>query len=444
MLLLVVCLLLSVVSFSACAPADPVVTGIEITTKPSKTEYFSDETFSLEGGVLTATYDNGETETKKLTDEGVEVTEPKMTLSDPEKTPSEKKNVTVRYGGKRADFSITVTIRKFTVTFDLGYDGKTETDSVMIDKPAQRPADPTRTDYIFDDWYSDAALTIAYDFDSEVTKDTTVYAKWLEDATYYDFIFNYNQDLLSIPSVTQKVKEGDKAVRLSVDPTRIGYRFDGWCSDAAGTTALFDFDTAINANKTVYAKWTKTASGRNTYVFEAEDTNLLGKNWPSWSGTVSNTGLIHMSTEFGASNDRFIGYMYEQGCSLEFQIVSDSAVSDATLVFSFSAEFNMEFDSSMFVVSVNQQPMTYDKITYTGIVNNNDGVLKCPRFKDYTIATNVTLKKGFNIITVVTQNEADISGTTYKAYAPLVDCLKLTTEAVVVWNDSLGLPKKNY
>lgn len=43
---------------------------------------------------------------------------------------------------------------------------------------ATKPADPSKSGYVFDGWYSDAGLTNAYDFTSSVTTNTTIYAKW--------------------------------------------------------------------------------------------------------------------------------------------------------------------------------------------------------------------------------------------------------------------------
>ena len=53
----------------------------------------------------------------------------------------------------------------------------------------------------------------------------------------------------------QTVEEGNKATKPS-DPTADGYTFDGWYADAT-FSVTFNFDTAINANTTIYAKWTE-------------------------------------------------------------------------------------------------------------------------------------------------------------------------------------------
>lgn len=53
----------------------------------------------------------------------------------------------------------------------------------------------------------------------------------------------------------QTVIKGEKATE-PIAPTAEGYTFGGWYNEA-GCTTEFDFDTALNANKTIYAKWTQ-------------------------------------------------------------------------------------------------------------------------------------------------------------------------------------------
>ncbi|MBP3255783.1 MAG: InlB B-repeat-containing protein [Clostridia bacterium] len=58
---------------------------------------------------------------------------------------------------------------------------------------------------------------------------------------------------------SQSVTSGNKATRPATNPTREGFTFDDWYADSSFTTK-FNFDEAITANTTVYAKWTSSAS----------------------------------------------------------------------------------------------------------------------------------------------------------------------------------------
>lgn len=71
--------------------------------------------------------------------------------------------------------------------------------------------------------------------------------------TTYTVTFNMNGH--GTAPATQTVNEGSKATKPAVDPTAEGWTFGGWYADATFNVA-FDFNTAINADTTIYAKWT--------------------------------------------------------------------------------------------------------------------------------------------------------------------------------------------
>lgn len=423
------------------------VKSIKVTKLPTKVDYFVGEEFSAEGGEITATMSDGTTKVVSMTDKDVTISTVNTTINDETKD-SETKNVTVRYGKKSASFKINVSYQTFKVTFDLGYEGAQNTVvDVRKDHTVAKPEDPVRENYQFENWYSDSALTSPYDFTSLITADTTIYAKWLENATYYKVSFSLNYKDSKADTV-QQVKENDKAVRPTTDPTRNGYAFVGWYSAADGTTE-FNFDTTITADTTVYAKWNKTQTGRKEVVFEAEDTNLNGKSGPGLSGTGSGTSMIEYSNTLGASNDRFVGYLYEAGVSLEFQFNSDVATSTAKLVLRLSAELrDFSIGPDSYIVYLNSKAINYSTISFTnvpkGSSDDTQSIHALP-FADFTIAENVSLKEGMNTVQLVTDNDDALSGTTMVAKAPLVDCLKVTSDSVINWTDRLGLPKtSNY
>jgi hypothetical protein len=59
--------------------------------------------------------------------------------------------------------------------------------------------------------------------------------------------------------------------------------------------------------------------------------------------------------------------------------------------------------------------------------------------------SGVSLKKGANLIQLLTSNTNAVAGTTFKANAPIVDCVKVVTDAVVIWDENFDVPAvKNY
>ena len=68
----------------------------------------------------------------------------------------------------------------YTVTFDSDGGSAVASQTVISGEKAVEPKDPTKDGYTFGGWYSDAELTTSYDFDTVVTEDVDLYAKWTE------------------------------------------------------------------------------------------------------------------------------------------------------------------------------------------------------------------------------------------------------------------------
>lgn len=135
----------------------------------------------------------------------------------------------------------------YTVTFDVDGGSAVTSQSVRSGAKATEPAAPTKAGYEFDGWYTSNTYTTEFNFDSAISADTTVYAKFVEL-----FTVTFDTDGGSVvPS--QTVADGSKATRPA-DPTKEGYTFVNWYKEAAFTN-LFDFDDAITADTTIYAKF---------------------------------------------------------------------------------------------------------------------------------------------------------------------------------------------
>lgn len=69
----------------------------------------------------------------------------------------------------------------YTVKFDT--DGGSAVKSQTVEKKdvVIMPADPTKEGYTFEGWYTDKTFKKKYDFDTKVTADFTLYAKWTEN-----------------------------------------------------------------------------------------------------------------------------------------------------------------------------------------------------------------------------------------------------------------------
>ena len=146
----------------------------------------------------------------------------------------------------------------YTVRF---MDGANEYKSAKVEsgKPAQKPADPVKSGYAFKEWIlSDGT---AYDFTKAVTADITLYATWNKiqtpETVYYTVTFDSGV-------TAQQVEQGKKAVEPEA-PEKEGYVFAGWYLGGAP----YDFNTAVNADITLTAKWVEGAPATYTVTFDA-------------------------------------------------------------------------------------------------------------------------------------------------------------------------------
>ena len=115
-----------------------------------------------------------------------------------------------------------------------------------------RPTDPEKEGYVFAGWYTNVDLTDKYDFDSPVKADLKLYAKFESAAAVETQTVTFMKDA-ETPFDTSVVKKGN-TVGIPAEPTNDGYSFGGWYKDVNCTT-VYDFNTPVNEDITLYAKW---------------------------------------------------------------------------------------------------------------------------------------------------------------------------------------------
>lgn len=426
---------LAVPALASEIDADKEVKKVEVITNPVKTAYVVGEEFTLEGGVVLVTYDDDTTEEIPMTDDGLSIKEPGM------KAPGTK-TVTIKAGKKSARFTIDVANNSFKVTYEQNYAGAPEAQVVDVVKGQKAEAIvPVREGYTFVGWYVNPDFTSAFDFKTEITADVTLYALWKKDGVeHVDVTFDYGFYGWKLNSYSYPVEVGTAVAQPVSVPERVGYAFAAWVDE---TGAAYDFSKPVTAAMTLKATWTKTVSGTQTWIFEAEDSNLSGKTGPAVSGTANEIGMIIGHPERNASGDRSVGYLYQYGNSLEFYIACDAEMTDVTLSLSLSAEMeDLTLDPSTYGIYLNDERLNYgviviDEVPAFDLVTYQADV---PPYEFFVIAQGVTLREGKNLVRLVTENNQGYNGTTMLAHAPLVDCLKVETEGVVIWDENYGVP----
>ncbi len=115
-----------------------------------------------------------------------------------------------------------------------------------------------------------------------------------------------------IVALVQTVNSGERATKPDPDPTKDGYRFEGWYEDAT-LNVKFNFDQEITADTTVYAKFVKehtlgaaiypaqggtvTFMKNGSVVTQAAQGDELTVTWTPYSGYVR--GVFSLTDENG-------------------------------------------------------------------------------------------------------------------------------------------------
>ena len=150
-------------------------------------------------------------------------------------------------------------INKYTVTFD-SYGGTPvpPAQEVEYGLTATKPADPTLKGYTFAFWYlgEDEQNATAYDFNTPVTENITLTAKW--NINKYTVTFDSYGGTPVPPA--QEVEYGLTATEPAA-PEKTGYTFDGWYLG----DEKYDFSAAVEQNITLTAKWHITP--HNIYAY---------------------------------------------------------------------------------------------------------------------------------------------------------------------------------
>lgn len=167
-------------------------------------------------------------------------------------------------------------INYYTVTF---YDGSTAYQTpapqiVLSGEKAFAPSAPSKSGYTFGQWKSQNGGSTAFDFNTLITAPTSVYASWTANGSPR-YVVSFQTNGGSTVSAIGGILPGS-TITASTIPSRLGYVFKGWYTDATYTTLWnFEKDT-VHTNITLYAKWVPVSA----------TVPLTGDDGLAWHGLV--------------------------------------------------------------------------------------------------------------------------------------------------------------
>jgi len=154
--------------------------------------------------------------------------------------------------------------QNIVITFDTDGGNEIENMTIGISSTTVELPTPIKEGYTFIGWYTDPSLTTPWSLAALLSGSgtLTLYAKWIEDTESYTITFESNGGS-TVDSITLAV---GATVTAPTDPTKEGFTFGGWYSEAALTTS-YTFSTMPAQNFTLYAKWNEVVS-QQTISFE--------------------------------------------------------------------------------------------------------------------------------------------------------------------------------
>ena len=171
-------------------------------------------------------------------------------------------------------YAVWTAIKTYTVIYNANGHGKTRVDYVHVgeNEKLTQPQDPIAHDgYVFKEWFTTSSCEKGseFDFNTEITKSITLYAKWIPES--YKITYKSVGDDGSVKDFGGEggpVNSPDNPIEYNIESETInlmaptpaeGKAFDGWYKDAAFSKKVTRIAKGSFGDKTFYAKWsTKT------------------------------------------------------------------------------------------------------------------------------------------------------------------------------------------
>ena len=207
---------------------------------------------------------------------------------------------------EEADGSVEVIINPIVVTFNTNGRGITPDSQsfTALNGQVSQPDELTAEGYTFGGWFTDSDCTEAYDFDSEVSGNLTLYAKWT--AIIYTITYS-GIDGAAFETANPESYTVESESFTLTNPTRDGYTFTGWTgTDLDEATLTATIPAGSTGNREYTATWTK-----NGFTPQDPDTPEFAYHSLILSGQIG--VIFHVYAPEGASSKDYCMYFDVSG-----------------------------------------------------------------------------------------------------------------------------------
>ncbi|MGN0817744.1 MAG: InlB B-repeat-containing protein [Candidatus Coproplasma sp.] len=313
---------------------------------------------------------------------------------------------------------------EYTVTFNMNGHGTQIAPVQTGNGKVTAPTAPTADGYTFGGWYTDSACTTAFDFNTVLTGNTTLYASWARNEVTVSFDLNGH----GTATIGNKTTVNGK-ITAPTAPTADGYTFGGWYETSACTGTEIDFATKeFSENTTLYAKWTSNQSTNLTYAHSGNESAAF--EWTD-SDAASATVEYKLSsaTTYNALDSRLIRQTDETTARADVLGLKGGATYDFKIT---DGSGKISVISSVAISAYDRSG--YAHFGYTDGVGayNDDGTLKTDAVVVYVseeTKNTVTAKFGSTTYTGI----VSILNNASKCSSPLVVRV-IGTIAAATWN----------
>ena len=149
-------------------------------------------------------------------------------------------------------YAVWSTNATYTVAFDeQGKGGELHSQQIKKNGKAVK-FEPVADGYSFGGWYTEATCQNAFDFETAITKDITLYAKWTLETYTITYEMDGGENDESNP--TNYTIE-DETIVFKNPKERVGYLFDGWYYNPDYSHVATQISQGHFGSFTLYAKW---------------------------------------------------------------------------------------------------------------------------------------------------------------------------------------------